>query len=53
MRDTKYALSVSMEDMLKKQISLMDQFREVMDITSKRIIQSESVIAIDGAVMME
>jgi hypothetical protein len=31
-------IAVSTKDMLKKQILLMDQFREVMDITSKRII---------------
>jgi cell division protein FtsB len=36
--------AVSMEYMLKKHISLMDQFREVMDITSKRITHAESVL---------
>jgi hypothetical protein len=39
-------IAISTEDMLKKQILLMDQFREVLDITSQRIIQAESCLLV-------
>jgi hypothetical protein len=37
---------VNLEDMLKKQISMMDEFRKGMDIASLRIIQSESCLLV-------
>jgi hypothetical protein len=37
---------VNTEDMLKKQIMLMDKFREAMDITSHRIITVESCLLV-------
>jgi hypothetical protein len=33
--------AVNTEDMLTKQIKLMDKFREAMEVTSQRIITSE------------
>jgi hypothetical protein len=38
--------TVNMEDMLKKQILLMDKFWEAMDITSQRIITAESCLLV-------
>jgi hypothetical protein len=42
-------IAVSTEDMLKKQILLMDKFREAMDITILRIIQAESCLLVMDA----
>jgi hypothetical protein len=39
-------INVNMENMLKKQILLMDKFREAMDITSQRIITAESCLLV-------
>jgi hypothetical protein len=47
MTETEYNV-VNTEDMLKKQIMLMDKFREVMDITSHRIITVESCLLVMG-----
>jgi hypothetical protein len=40
--------AVNTEDMLKKQIMLMDKCREAMDITSQRIITAESCLLVMG-----
>jgi hypothetical protein len=39
-------ITVNMENMLKRQILLMDKFREAMDITSQRIITAESCLLV-------
>jgi hypothetical protein len=39
-------ITVNTEDMLKKQILLIDKFREAMDITSQRIIMAESCLLV-------
>jgi hypothetical protein len=39
-------ITVNMENMLKRQILLMDKFREAMDITSQRIIKAESCLLV-------
>jgi hypothetical protein len=39
---------VNLEDMLKKQISVMDQFRQLMDLATKRIIETESALVMMG-----
>jgi 5S rRNA maturation endonuclease (ribonuclease M5) len=38
--------SVNLEDMLKKQIINQDQFRELMDLTTKRIMETESALVV-------
>jgi hypothetical protein len=40
--------TVNPEDMLKKQISMMDQFRQLMDLATKRIIETESALVMMG-----
>jgi hypothetical protein len=45
MTETEYN-TVNMENMLKRQILLMDKFREAMDITSQRIIKAESCLLV-------
>jgi hypothetical protein len=45
MIETEY-ITVNMENMLKRQILLMDKFREAMDITSQRIIKAESCLLV-------
>jgi hypothetical protein len=39
-------INVNTENMLKKQILLMDNFKEAMDITSQRIITAESCLLV-------
>jgi hypothetical protein len=40
--------SVNLEDMLRKQIHNMDQFRGLMDLATKRIMETESALVIMG-----
>jgi hypothetical protein len=40
--------AINTKDMLKKQIMLMDKFREAMDITSQRIITAMSCLLVMG-----
>jgi hypothetical protein len=40
--------SVKLEDMLKKQIPNMDQFRRLMDIATQRIMETESALVMMG-----
>jgi hypothetical protein len=37
---------VNLEDMLKKQISMMDQFRQLMDLATKRMMETESALVV-------
>jgi hypothetical protein len=36
--------SVNLEDMLKKQIIIQDQFRDLMDLATKKIMETESAL---------
>jgi hypothetical protein len=40
--------SVNLEDMLKKQIDNQDQFRGLMDLATKRIMETESALVLMG-----
>jgi hypothetical protein len=43
-RSQEFHSHINLEDMLKKQISMMDQFRQLMDLTTKRIIETKSAL---------